>query len=326
MLRTLTCSRRAQRGTKVGSGAAVVVAALADWAPARSRFPIVLGLLLFVPASMVLVRYGFSVEDGWEVAGLAFAGALMVAFTVLARLSRLASEDVGEPRELLVHWSSASSPRAATLRGVVRHASMTLESRDVAGGVSRASGGDGSAASLPPFSAARGACGAPPMASARGAAPARIAGRMQLVVVHEEEHELGGSGESRARRRRRPAHRAAGVGAVRAARGGRGGEAALVATASAVPTSTLLVTGAALQVAPNILSIAHRDRLLGGALHAPLSRVDWATLLRRTFDVDVTRCTGCARRMTSRAVVTAPVSIDRLLAALRRSRDAPVAA
>ena len=30
------------------------------------------------------------------------------------------------------------------------------------------------------------------------------------------------------------------------------GEAALVATASAVPTSTLLVTGAALQVAPNI--------------------------------------------------------------------------
>ena len=54
---------------------------------------------------------------------------------------------------------------------------------------------------------------------------------------------------------------------------------ALVATASAVPSSTLLVTGAALQVAPNILSIAHRDRLLGGALHAlsPLSRVDWAT-------------------------------------------------
>ena len=43
------------------------------------------------------------------------------------------------------------------------------------------------------------------------------------------------------------------------------GEEALVASASAVPTSTLLVTGAALQVAPNILSIAHGDRLLGGA-------------------------------------------------------------
>ena len=47
------------------------------------------------------------------------------------------------------------------------------------------------------------------------------------------------------------------------------GEAALVATASAVPTSTLLVRGAALQVAPNMLSIAHRDRLLRGALYAP---------------------------------------------------------
>ena len=34
------------------------------------------------------------------------------------------------------------------------------------------------------------------------------------------------------------------------------------------------------------------------------TRVDWATLLRRTFDVDVTRCTGCAGRMTMRAVVT----------------------
>ena len=108
------------------------------------------------------------------------------------------------------------------------------------------------------------------------------------------------------------------------------GEAALVALASAVPTSvptsTLLVTGAALPVAPNILSIAHWDRLLGGALYAPLSRVDWATLLRRTFDVDVTRCTGCAGRMTVRAVVTDPASIARVLGALRRSRDPPVAA
>ena len=83
---------------------------------------------------------------------------------------------------------------------------------------------------------------------------------------------------------------------------------------------------AALQVAPNILPIAHGDRILGAALYAPLSRVDGATLLRRTFDADVTRCTGCAGRMTVRAVVTDPASIDRLLAALRRARDPPVAA
>ena len=104
------------------------------------------------------------------------------------------------------------------------------------------------------------------------------------------------------------------------------GEAAFVAIVLPVPTSMLLVTGAPLAMAPNILSIAHWDRLLGGALYAPLSRVDWATLLRRTFDVDVTRCTGCAGRMTVRAVVTDPASIARLLGALRRARDPPVAA
>ncbi len=66
-----------------------------------------------------------------------------------------------------------------------------------------------------PFFGCTGCCGAPPMASAHGAAPARIAGRMHLVIVQEnEEHELGGCGESQARgRRRRLAHRAAGAGA-----------------------------------------------------------------------------------------------------------------
>jgi hypothetical protein len=93
-----------------------------------------------------------------------------------------------------------------------------------------------------------------------------------------------------------------------------------------VQTSTLLVTGAAARVAPNILSIAHWDRLLGGALYAPLSRLDWATLLRRTFDVDVKRCHGCGGRMTVRAVVTDAASIARLLGALRRPRDPPIAA
>ena len=51
-----------------------------------------------------------------------------------------------------------------------------------------------------------------------------------------------------------------------------------------------------------------------------------ATLLRRTFDVDIKRCTGCAGRMTVGAVVTDAASMARLLGALRRSRDPPVAA
>jgi hypothetical protein len=97
-------------------------------------------------------------------------------------------------------------------------------------------------------------------------------------------------------------------------------------TAGVVRTSTLVATGAASRVAPNILSVAHWDRLLGGKLYASLSRVDWATLLRRTFDVDVKRCRGCGGRMTVRAVVTDPASIAKLLGALRRSRDPPIAA
>jgi len=93
-----------------------------------------------------------------------------------------------------------------------------------------------------------------------------------------------------------------------------------------VSTSTLLATGEATQVAPNILSVAHWSRSLGGELYAPLSRVDWATLLRRTFDVDVKSFAACGGRMTVRAVVTDAAAIARLLGALRFSRGSPVAA
>jgi len=51
---------------------------------------------------------------------------------------------------------------------------------------------------------------------------------------------------------------------------------------AATPVRTDAVT-----LAPNILSVAHWDRLLGGALYAATPRVDWAMLLRRSFEVDV---------------------------------------
>jgi hypothetical protein len=97
-------------------------------------------------------------------------------------------------------------------------------------------------------------------------------------------------------------------------------------TAEVVRTSALVATGAASRVAPNILSVSHWERLVGGELYAPLSRVDWALLLRRTFDVDVKRCRNCGGRMTVGAVVTNAASIAKLLGALRRARDPPVAA
>jgi hypothetical protein len=59
---------------------------------------------------------------------------------------------------------------------------------------------------------------------------------------------------------------------------------------------------------------------------APLSRLDWATLLKRTFSCDVRVCPRCGGGMKIRAVVTDPASIAKLLTALRRPRAPPVAA
>lgn len=55
------------------------------------------------------------------------------------------------------------------------------------------------------------------------------------------------------------------------------------------PPATLLT--------PNVLAVVHWNRLLHGALYAATPRVDWATLLRRTFDVDVLRCAHCGGRL-----------------------------
>ena len=65
-----------------------------------------------------------------------------------------------------------------------------------------------------------------------------------------------------------------------------------------VATRTLTTTGIAERVAPNVLSLAHWDRLLD-------------------------RCGG---RLTLRAVVTAPAAIAKMLAARRRPRAPPAAA
>lgn len=92
-----------------------------------------------------------------------------------------------------------------------------------------------------------------------------------------------------------------------------------------MPTSTLTESGLAERAGPNILSIAHWKRLLDGELYAASSRVDWATLLRRTWDTDVRVCARCGGRLTVRAVVTEPETVQKILSALQRSRDPPLA-
>ena len=86
------------------------------------------------------------------------------------------------------------------------------------------------------------------------------------------------------------------------------------------------MTGAAEQLAPNVLSLAHWDRILQGELYATSSRIDWRTLLKRTFDVDLRVCVRCGGKLTVRAVFTDPAFVAKLLAALRRPRAPPSAA
>ena len=103
------------------------------------------------------------------------------------------------------------------------------------------------------------------------------------------------------------------------------GQAAFVLRA-AVLTSSLTESGVAERVARNILSIAHGERLEGGELYAPLSRLDWATLLKRTFAIHLRLCLRCRGRLLVRAVVTEPAAIAARLDILRRPRDPPAAA
>ena len=89
--------------------------------------------------------------------------------------------------------------------------------------------------------------------------------------------------------------------------------------------STALVTPA-IPLAPNILSVAHWERLNAGALLATTPRVDWATLLRRTFSVDVLSCTKCGGRLRVMGMVDEPWFVSQLLSEFDIPTEAPRAA
>jgi hypothetical protein len=79
-------------------------------------------------------------------------------------------------------------------------------------------------------------------------------------------------------------------------------------------------------LAPNVLSVKHWGRLLGGLLYAASPRVDWATLLRRSFEVDVLRCPSCGGRMRVLGEITGSSLVSPILESLAISTDAPRAA
>jgi hypothetical protein len=74
---------------------------------------------------------------------------------------------------------------------------------------------------------------------------------------------------------------------------------------------------------PNILSVKHWNRLLGGALYAASPRVDWASLLRRSFEIDVLACPTCGGRLRVLGDVTEPAMVRLVLDSLRMPADAP---
>ena len=82
-------------------------------------------------------------------------------------------------------------------------------------------------------------------------------------------------------------------------------------------------SGDVIALAPNILSVRQWDRLLGGALYAATPRVDWANLLRRSFDVDVMACAKCGGPLRMLAVITEREPVRRILAHLGLSTEVP---
>ena len=93
---------------------------------------------------------------------------------------------------------------------------------------------------------------------------------------------------------------------------------------TAYPTTALVTR--AIPLAPNILSVAHWERLHGGALFATAPRVDWATLLRRTFSADVLSCAKCGGRLRVMGMVDEPWFVSQLLGELGLPTEAPRAA
>jgi hypothetical protein len=89
------------------------------------------------------------------------------------------------------------------------------------------------------------------------------------------------------------------------------------------PSNRKSVPAEAMFLSPNILSVRHWNRLLGGVLFAATPRVDWATLLRRSFDVDVLRCTSCGGRLRVLGDVLEPAVVRLVLEALGLPADPP---
>jgi hypothetical protein len=84
--------------------------------------------------------------------------------------------------------------------------------------------------------------------------------------------------------------------------------------------------GAPILLAPNILAVAHWNRIMGGLLYAASPYLPWAQLLRRSFDVDIEQCAKCGGRIRLIQSVTEPTVARAILERLGFPTEAPIAA
>jgi hypothetical protein len=100
-------------------------------------------------------------------------------------------------------------------------------------------------------------------------------------------------------------------------------ERAALTAAYAQPATPSPDPGDVALIAPNVLSVRHWLRLMQGALYAATPRVDWASLLRRSFEVDVLQCPRCQERLRVLAVITEREPVQRILAHLGVFTEVP---
>jgi hypothetical protein len=100
-------------------------------------------------------------------------------------------------------------------------------------------------------------------------------------------------------------------------------DAATPSTTTSSGGSPSSVASDVIHLTPNVLAVRQWRRLHEGALVATTPYVDWATLMRRSFDVDVFACATCGGRLRVLAVITEMEPVRRILAHLGLESDAP---
>lgn len=209
---------------------------------------------------------------------------VMTPLEFLARLAAL----VPPPRYPLLRYSGVLGPRSSWRRDVVPRPPTKAKPCD-------------------PSSSTKAKPCDPPT---RNQGPAKDAdGRPPRATDTKRDHAIGDAGT------------AAALGAVATSRTAAASQPTPGSSAGA--KTDPVKSHAAVLLTLNILSVKHWDRLLGGLLYAASCRVDWASLLRRSFEVDVLRCARCGGRLRVLGEVTDPRVVAVVLESLGMPTEAP---